>query len=57
MIVGKQGLLVTNSHNTDVALFPEDRFRDVDVKKEESRITNHGRRAGWGKYLPVIRDS
>jgi len=47
IIVGKKGILVTNSHNTDIALFPEERFRDVDLKKPHSLPASRGHYQDW----------
>jgi predicted dehydrogenase len=47
IIVGKKGVLVTNSHNTDIALFPEDRFKDVDLRKPQSLAASRGHYQDW----------
>jgi GFO/IDH/MocA oxidoreductase family protein len=47
IMVGKKGILVTSSHNTDIALFPEDRFRDLDLKKPASLPTSRGHYQDW----------
>ncbi|RPH35115.1 MAG: gfo/Idh/MocA family oxidoreductase, partial [Planctomycetota bacterium] len=47
MIVGKKGVLLTNSHNTDIALFPEDRFRDVDIQRPQSLPASRGHYQDW----------
>ncbi len=33
VLVGSEGLLVTNSHNTEVTLLPKERFEDVDTRR------------------------
>jgi len=47
ILVGKKGVLVTNSHNTDIALFPEDRFRDVDLRRPQSLPASRGHYQDW----------
>jgi hypothetical protein len=47
LLVGKKGALLTNSHNTDVWLLPEERFRDVDVKKPLSLPASRGHYQDW----------
>jgi len=47
VIVGKKGILVTNSHNTDIWLYPEEKFRDVDAKKPQSLASSRGHYQDW----------
>lgn len=47
LIVGKKGALVTTSHNTDIALLPEDRFRDVDVRRPAALAASRGHYQDW----------
>jgi hypothetical protein len=47
VFVGKKGILVTNSHNTDIALFPEEKFRDVDAKKPHTLASSKGHYHDW----------
>ena len=47
LIVGKKGILVSNSHNTDIALYPEERFRDVDAKKPQVLASSRGHYQDW----------
>jgi predicted dehydrogenase len=47
LIVGKKGILVSNSHNTDIALYPEEKFRDVDAKKPQVLASSRGHYQDW----------
>ncbi len=47
LLVGKKGALLTNSHNTDVWLLPEEKFREVDVKTPRTLPTSKGHYQDW----------
>jgi predicted dehydrogenase len=47
LLLGRKGALLTNSHNTDVWLLPEERFREVDVKKPRSLPLSKGHYQDW----------
>jgi predicted dehydrogenase len=47
LIVGRKGALVTTSHNTEIALLPEERFKDVDIKAPRSLARSRGHYQDW----------
>lgn len=47
LIVGSEGLLATNSHNSDVRLFPKEKFADVEQKKPQRLPMSPGHYKEW----------
>ena len=47
LIVGSKGLLATNSHNTEVDLFPRDRFEGVETKRPSTLPLSPGHYREW----------
>jgi hypothetical protein len=47
LMVGTKGALLTNSHNTDVKLLPEDRFRDADLRGPKTLPASRGHYQDW----------
>jgi len=47
VLIGSKGALLTNSHNTDITLLPESRFKDVDVRQPRSLPLSRGHYQDW----------
>lgn len=47
LILGKKGALVTTSHNTEIALLPEERFKEVDVSAPRTLPRSSGHYKDW----------
>ncbi len=47
VLVGQKGLLVTNSHNTEVRLLPKARFADVDLQQLQRLPASPGHYREW----------